>query len=265
MNCWASILGDCNGKQSREHYMSGGLWKARTVRVKGFSWLNGQEKEIGVRSLQSRILCERHNHELSALDAEAKKVFQTIETITQALESNARLKPRNAYCRPTTWSVDGSRFERWAAKFLVGLICAEQSRSNWYDADSRANEPPAWIVHAIFGTQFRPPSGLYLATEYQGDLVSGLGIGPLCHPNSNGIIGGNVSFGGFRFVIWLTHEPIETYSVPLPGGVISNLPASKLTYRMELMKFQIRNVVNQKLTFLWDSAPQTTSSPAAAK
>ena len=65
--------------------MSSGLLKGRTVRVKGFPWLEGQEKEIGVGSLQSRRLCEHHNHELSPLDAEAQGVFETIYFIRPAV------------------------------------------------------------------------------------------------------------------------------------------------------------------------------------
>jgi hypothetical protein len=266
MKCWAAVLGDCKGKQSKEHYMSAGLWKGRTVRVKGCPWLAGQEKEIGVGSLQSRILCEHHNHELSPLDAEAQKVFETLEQIIGQLKAHASLKRRNAYRKPKTWYVDGARFERWAAKFLVGLACAEEGTATWHETGSDVLVPPAWIVQAIFNRdQFKKPAGLHFVTDYQADLVNGLGMGPLFHPDSNSIVGGDVSFGGFRFLIWLSQEPVESFSVPRPTGVISALNEANLTYHMELMKFPIRNVVNQKLAFTWDAAPQTTSSPAAAK
>lgn len=246
--------------------MSAGLWKGRTVRVRGFSWLAGQDKEIGVGSLQSRILCEYHNHELSPLDAEAQRVLETLEQIILTLRTNATLKPRNAYRKPKTWYVDGPKFERWAAKFLIGLVCAEEGDAKWHDTGSEGIAPPAWIVKVIFDREeFKKPAGLHFATSYQADLISGLGIGPLSHPDSNGIVGGDVSFGGFRFVIWLTQEPIESFSVPPPKGVISERYETELTYRMELMKFPIRNVVNQKLTFVWNPPPQTTSLPKAAK
>jgi hypothetical protein len=142
----------------------------------------------------------------------------------------------------------------------LGRIVAQ-----WLDTGSQALEPPAWIVEAIFGRgQFKQPAGLHFATNYQADLVSGLGIGPLSHPDSNAIVGGDISFGGFRFLIWLSRWSIESLSIPSPSGVISDLNESKLTYRMELMRFPIRNVINQKLTFLWDPPLQTTTSPAAA-
>jgi hypothetical protein len=245
--------------------MSAGLWKGRTVRVKGFPWLEGREKQIGVGSLQSRILCERHNHELSPLDAEAQKVFGTLEQIIGQLKTNASLKGRNAYRKPKTWYVDGAKFERWAAKFLVGLACAEEGTAKWHETGSDVIVPPAWIVQAIFNRyQFKKPAGLHFVTDYKADLVNGLGIGPLFHPDSSGIVGGDISFGGFRFLIWLTQEPIEYFSVPPPTGVVSELYEAKLTYHMELMKFPIRNVVNQKLAFIWNAAPQTTSSPKVA-
>jgi len=266
MKCWATVLGHCEGKQSKEHYMSRGLWKGRTIKVRGFSWLKGKDREIGIGSFQSRILCERHNHELSPLDAEAQKLLETLEQIIRNLRTNAPFKSRAAYRKPKTWHVDGLKVERWAAKFLVGLVCAEEAGAKWHDSRSRALEPPAWVVQAIFDHgEFRRPAGLYFATSYQADLVGGLGIGPLSHPVSEEIVGGDISFGGFRFVIWLTHDPMESFSIPPPTGVVSNLNESDLKYRLELMRFPIGNVVNQKLVFHWDPVPQTTSSPMAAK
>jgi hypothetical protein len=147
MECWAAVLGDCKGKQSREHYMSAGLWKGRTVWVRGFAWLGGQDKEIGVGSLQSRILCEYHNRELSPLDAEAQRVLETLEQIILTLRTNATLKPRNAYRKPKTWYVDGPKFERWAAKFLIGLICAEEG-------DAKSGTTPVQ-------KEWRPQLGLF--------------------------------------------------------------------------------------------------------
>ncbi len=236
--------------------MSRGLWTGRTVRVRGFSWLKGEDKEIGVESFQSRILCERHNHELSPLDAEAQRVLDTLEQIVSNLRTNATLKSRNAYRRPKTWHVDGSKFERWAAKVLVGLVCAEESDAKWHDTNTQVLEPPVWVVQAIFNRgELRPPAGLHFATSYQADLVSGLGIGPLSHPVSKEIVGRDISFGGFRFVIWLTHDPMESFSIPPPTGVVSNLNESDLKYRLELLRFPIRNVVNQKLAFVWDQPP----------
>ncbi|HXI23012.1 MAG TPA: hypothetical protein VNG71_03980 [Pyrinomonadaceae bacterium] len=233
--------------------------------MKGFSWVKGEHKEIGLDSFQSRILCEGHNRQLSPLDAEAQKLFETFEQIVHNLKANATVKPRNAYRKPKTWTVDGFKIERWAAKFLVGLLCAEQTDSQWYDNHSRAIEPPLWVVEAIFGSgQFEEPAGLYFATSYQADLASGLGIGPLSHPDGNEIVGADVSFGGFRFVIWLSRDSLKSFSIPPPTGVISTMDEADLKYRLELMQFPIRNVVNQRLVFQWRvPALQTTSLPTA--
>jgi hypothetical protein len=222
------------------------------VRVRGFSWLNGKDREISVASFQKRILCEGHNNELSPLDAEAKHVLETFEQIVLELQRTAGLKPPNAYRKPKTWYIDGSKFERWAAKLLVGLVCAEETNNKWHDSGTEALEPPARIVQAIFNhKEFVEPAGLHFASGYQGDLVDGLGVGPLSHPQSNDIIGGYISFGGLRFLIWLSQEPIESFSIPQPQGVISERAESQVIYRMPLLTFPIRNVVNQKLVFRW--------------
>jgi hypothetical protein len=264
MKCWAMALGDCRGKQSREHHMSRGLWKGRTVRVKGFPWLKGLEKEVGVECLQSRVLCEGHNNALAPLDAEAQQAFENIERLLDELKRNSELKSRNAFRKPGVWKVNGSNFERWAAKLLIGLLCAEERESRWHDSNSEMLNPPEWAVRAVFGEEtFQKPAGLYFATSYRGDLIDGLGVEPLFHPHSKGVVGGYISFGGIRFFIHLSQEPIEAIEFPPPTDVISATGQTELNYRMEMLRFPVRNVVNQKLVFSWDPVPQTTLSPVA--
>lgn len=126
-------------------------------------------------------------------------------------------------------------------------------------------KPPDWAVRAVFGQEdFQKPAGLYLATSYRGDLIDGLGAEPLFHPQSGGVVGGYISFGGIRLLIHLSQEPIEAFEFPPPTHVISATDQTELKYRMETLKFPVRNVVNQKLVFFWDPVPQTTMSRVAA-
>jgi hypothetical protein len=113
-------------------------------------------------------------------------------------------------------------------------------------------EPPPWIVRATFDREkFDEPAGLYLASSYQGDLVSGQEAEPLTHPQSGGIVGGYVGLAGIRFLIWLSREPVKEFEFPQPTGVISPADRAELLYRTETLRFPIRNVVNQKLCFTW--------------
>src|SRR5262249_13379561 len=113
MKCWAAGLGDCGTKQSREHYMSAGLWKGRTVRLRGFPWIDGDEQEIGLSSFQARVLCEKHNNILSSLDREAVKIFDGLEMSLRQVADLQSRRPSYSYRKPITRSVNGVRFERW--------------------------------------------------------------------------------------------------------------------------------------------------------
>jgi hypothetical protein len=232
--------------------MSAGLWKGRTVRLRGFPWIDGNEKEIGVSSFQARVLCDKHNNTLSSLDIEAIKVFNTLE---KSLEQVAKLQsqePTYSYRKPTTHCVKGMLFERWVAKGLIGLMCAEAKDCRWHETGSKILEPPLHIIQSIFGgDRFEPPLGLYFGTDYSGDLFDGMGIGPLFHPGDNGVVGGYVSIKGFQFLIWLLREPIQDFSIPLAKGIRAPLAKAELKYRLETIRFDVRKVVNQKLKFEW--------------
>lgn len=233
--------------------MSEGLWKGRTIKVKGFPWLNGEEREVGVGSFQSKILCKDHNSNLSELDTEAKKTFDTIEAIFIHLDKNKNLKPSKSFWRPKTNYIDGCKFERWTAKLLVGLFCAEGKDSQWHDTKTEPLKPPPFVVQSIYGhIQFEKPAGLYLAGGYQGEHFDGLRVEPVFYPDSNGLMGAHINFRGIQFFIWLSREPVESFIVPAPSGVVSNSSQAKLEYHMEMFRFPIRNVVNQKLVFKWE-------------
>ena len=119
VKCWAKTLGGCSNIQSREHFLSQGLWEGDTITVKGL-W--EEERTVGLRALAAKNLCKTHNEHLSPLDAEAKKIFTTIDELYRLQDVRLKLKPRKF------WTVkrylrSGSLFERWAAKFIVGFLC----------------------------------------------------------------------------------------------------------------------------------------------
>jgi len=232
--------------------MSAGLWKGRTVRLRGFPWIDGDEKEIGLSSFQARVLCEKHNNILSPLDREAVKIFDGLEmSLLQVADLQSR-RPSYSYRKPITRSVNGVRFERWVAKGLIGLLCAEAKDCRWYETGKHIHEPPPHILRAIFGHQrFEFPLGLYFGTEYSEDLFDGMGMGPLVHPSDNRLVGGHVSIKGFQFLIWFSEEEIQNFSIPLAKGIKSRQNRAELRYRLETLKFEVRKVVYQKLTFDW--------------
>lgn len=117
--CWASTLGDCRGKLSREHYVSACLFPSGKAIVKGFSWCAEEPKTIGLQSLTRNILCERHNSGLSELDSAMLAFFETLR------ESDRLIGLRTKLCQKT-WNihhfqVNGNLLERWFLKTLINL------------------------------------------------------------------------------------------------------------------------------------------------
>lgn len=62
--CWASGLGNCDGKITGEHLISNNLLDNK-IKVKGFKWCKEEMKEVGSSGLVSNFLCKKHNEDLS--------------------------------------------------------------------------------------------------------------------------------------------------------------------------------------------------------
>jgi hypothetical protein len=115
--CFLKGYGDCCDKLTREHYISENILEAitsgkRSVSVGGLSWQSENTlQNIGLGSLQSKILCEKHNSGLSFLDSAAGSFFRTIDAIDKAPSNIA-----------SNTQYDGLLLERWLLKVLCGLV-----------------------------------------------------------------------------------------------------------------------------------------------
>ena len=78
-DCWAQSLGDCSDKMSREHIFSEGVHFADKVFVQGLSWCKDEPREVGLSSLTAKILCKKHNSEISFADAAATSTIKFFE------------------------------------------------------------------------------------------------------------------------------------------------------------------------------------------
>ena len=250
VKCWASSLGDCSDKQSGEHYFTKGLFKGETAIVGGFEWLDGETKELGLPVLIANILCEKHNNQLSELDSEAIRVFKYFEEIVRLQEVRKGLKRTNFF-HVKRYYADGVLFERWVAKMLIGYFCVNGKGKSWHLTQTERNNPPDVIVNAVYGKiRFAEPMGLYLAYTVGDthDSPSGIAVTPYFHPNG-GFIGGFVEFRGFRFVMWLSDEPVMIFRNP--EGVEFGTGAKDLIHPIEAMKFDVGKVRSQVLEFKW--------------
>lgn len=126
--CWAACLEDCSDKISREHIISASLFPADKIMVQGLSFCKDEPKEIGLSSLTKKILCTKHNSDLSEIDAAAGVAMNMLREATRLM--NIRVE-RNIR-RPTVkrFHIDGVTLERWFLKTFIN-IAYKQAYPAW--------------------------------------------------------------------------------------------------------------------------------------
>lgn len=86
--------------------------------LSGLAFLGGEDRRLPVSALTARILCARHNSQLSALDDEAAKVFRALRRFVDGNRDSVVLPDDDFEL------VDGPRLEAWMLKTLFGLVSA---------------------------------------------------------------------------------------------------------------------------------------------
>jgi len=204
VKCWAASLGDCDEKISREHIVSQALFTEDAVTVQGFPWCLDQPKTIGLANLVTKILCKKHNSELSEVDAVALAAFNAFRESVRINDVRTGLNSRSWAIR--RFVVDGVGLERWFLKTLINLSFG----GDWIIGPGTHSKgmPSPELVEIAFGIrQFQNGAGLYVA-GHAGEKINsrdGVRITPKTY-NQNLVAGGFV-FRGYRFFLnLLCHE-----------------------------------------------------------
>jgi hypothetical protein len=204
VECWASAIGSCSSKASKEHIISGGLFIDTIVRVEGFSWCKDNPKEIGLDSLTAKILCKTHNETLSPVDDAGIGAFKAFRELRRIANVRKGLRPRS-------WpvihhSINGIMLERWFLKTLINISLVD--RKYPIGGISSKNAPTEDLVKIAFGlAPFLGRSGLY-SVIYDGQRIDSsdvISFSPLIKDKSY-IAGGKFSFRGFKFLLFLLPE-----------------------------------------------------------
>jgi hypothetical protein len=192
--CYAQEFANCSSKISGEHWISAGVLETLArfgpLNVGGLPWHPpGTTKEMSVDSLQSNILCERHNSALSPLDQVAIRFFGAFPHIKGKHFGTSAL---TLFC--------GGDLERWMLKVLCGGISSGVVRpSSGRPVGWRP--PTAWLDFLFAGTSIPSPMGLYL-TQTEGDWVdASRGVGIACLATGAEIYGLLIELHGFRFIL----------------------------------------------------------------
>ena len=212
MVCWASGLGGCSEK-SREHIFSKSLFLTDDIMVQGFDWCKTTPRKVGIKNLVSKILCRKHNSDLSPVDDAGAEAFDAFRRATQL--SNSRSSVRTTYWHIKRFHIHGPMLERWFLKTLIN-VCFGGAYPVGKSAPSAGNVSQELVQLAFGHKPFPGRSGLYQAAHQglQLRLDERVSASPLVR-KGEGIVGGMFYFRGFRFLLFLDPEGISQ----LPQGV----------------------------------------------
>jgi hypothetical protein len=249
LKCWASSLGGCSEKTSREHYISQGLWTGNSIHVQGLPWCGVDGKTIGLGSATAHLLCKRHNSDLSELDDAAKISFAALRDASELSNSRLLIAPREWMVQET--DVNGLALERWFLKTSLNLYVLHSSQNRWR-VGSVAEEVPAILVRIVFGLEpFLFPMGLRAV------LLEGETLRPdeavectWLLDGENRIIATAYSFQGTRFLLALSPEPFPKV-FRIANSRSPEWILSKLVYHSRSLRWFVRGELSNTIEFHW--------------
>jgi hypothetical protein len=164
--CYMLNTRNCSENISGEHYMSKSvldLFCAKTVRV-GFPWNDvGAGTTVSVENLTSGILCERHNHALTPLDAVAIQAFSNL------FDAMIYVTRKSLATKRAFYAASGEGLELWALKLL---FCTYHATMVTEDRNVlKDTQPPDFglFQRALEGGALAGPCGLYVRMGGGGD------------------------------------------------------------------------------------------------
>ena len=251
IKCWASIIGNCDNFQSKEHIVSRGILEDN-LSLDNLTMVYdvGGEgtRKIGVSSLSSKMLCSRHNNQLSDLDAEAIKAFRGIREISEMAYG---IKPVPTQ-KTSTLEIDGLLLERWFLKTTTNIL---------YCPPHNLKNPPKELIEIAFGLRKNPPNvGLCMVAHGGGQFLNtdfDIKFAPLFSGNDGYEIV-VFEFAGWKFAIPLTDSPIppsialntKTEYEPF-NKFLRDVSISNFVYHLKGMHFKAGNSYTANVRFNW--------------
>ena len=246
--CWASSLGNCDRKLSREHLVSEGIWTGPTVQVSGLPWCRTEPKTIGLGALTAKVLCRRHNSELSPVDQAGIDAFSTIQRMADFASERSRSRPRKWKLK--RFEIDGWGLERWFLKTLINIVAATAPNRPWSFRRTPDHLAPPEFVLAAFGREnLRPPLGLYAAAGTGDQVAVSERVELLTLLSQDlALAGGIFVFGGYHFLLYLDPGPLPA---ELLLGTAPDLRPKSLLYRLKRVNHKVGRWHSHYAQLLW--------------
>ena len=252
VKCYAASLGDCSAKQSKEHYISKGIWRSGMINFDGYRWMGGETRTLPVLSVSSKILCTTHNSALSYLDTVFQRFFETGAVFHNNLFERGKLK-RSAVWKTDRATFDGYELERLLAKIAVGGI-QDEPDVLWHPTGAAAIDTPKEIVEVIFGREkFTHPRGLYLVNSVGDTIVNKdrVTIHTMLHPETGWFIGAIIAIRHWQFFINLSDIDPTEYFMESVSGKRVGYDASEPIYRIKIINFNAGAKLSGRITIDW--------------
>jgi hypothetical protein len=228
--------------------VSKALFISEKVTVQGFKWCKSAPKEVGLANVTAKILCRKHNTELSPIDDAGAAAFDVFRQSTRL--TIARAKVRTNYLHVETFRLNGPGLERWFLKTLINVAYGHDYRIG---RDSTVpGEPSPALVEVAFGKRaFEGRAGLYQVAHagqqiHSSDTVK---FTPLIKDGHH-IDGCLFAFRGFRYLLFLGVEGLTT----LPRGIGQpgeDWSISQLNYHLAEMRAMINGRLSHVIRVKW--------------
>lgn len=212
--CYAGPLGGCSSKISHEHYISRKLLEQIDPRpiVESGVHVGSPDGRYGISSLTAKILCTKHNSQLSPLDTEAAKLYEAID----AFETSAASQSAPTAAEVT---LDGALLERWFLKVAFGVCKGGVATGQGSKITALRNEDA--LLRVLYGLEIPPTGwGLY-ATLPSSEFAApaNFGLEPRTNPETGEVMQLVVWVRAFEFRLCLGIPSPVTPEQYRPGGL----------------------------------------------
>jgi hypothetical protein len=242
--CFLDGYGECDGKLTGEHYISRTVLESISkgkmkIPIGGLSWQpESTLQEIGIGSLESNILCYKHNSGLSPLDALAGQFYRYLDGVD-----------KNPADVEDHFQVDGESIERWFLKVLCGLVKSSSIRGcsfkdEWLQILTGKDWPELWGLYVP-----APTDSQILNNEFYVELK--------VNPETNEILAADFRVAGVPFVmVFGTPGSPNSFGEYRPRGLIFELPLGEKRLEFIWKQESERAIIYKKVGTTKESHPQ---------
>jgi hypothetical protein len=246
--CWAECLGNCSDKISREHIVSKAVFFTDDILIQGLDWCRDKPASIGLASLTAKILCSKHNNDLSKTDSAAAATGKAFKQATELSRFRQQFKRTNWTRRD--FKVDGYALESWFLKTLINVTFGKEKLIGKYA--TQVGTPPKQLVEIAFQRRrFDSPAGLYtIASEGDVAALDGKFRMIILTMKPSVIAGAIFTFSGLRYLLYIDDD-----MQPRPENFRfhedQTVRSAKFLKSMRKVRCEIHGKLSHTISFRW--------------